>query len=385
MALDPRQLKQSALQQCGLSRFGAAPLDEGLERYCWSLSHEAGLDERGLAMAGQSIVATLVERLKVEDYLERHIEVLDQPLAPIVMIIGMPRTGTTALSQYLSEDPRVRSIWRWEAGELTPSEPGQYGEDPRIERTRQSFALRDRELPWLQSMLPVAYDDTAEHGPLLGLTFLNLQVPVRHRAPSYSAWMLGQDMTPAYAYLAKVLKLLQWNNPRQLWSLKNPPDLFALDAIDTVFPDARFIWTHRNPTESIGSVCSLAAALRSSAGAAVSKDEIGTTLASFWAEGVHRAMASRQRLGDSRFLDVNQRDLSADIVGTMCSVYNRLGIPITEEYQARLQRRVAEKPPGRHGKHRYALTDFAIDAASLRATFASYIDRFNVPLNQEPV
>src|SRR4030081_2089757 len=105
MALDTRQLKQSAMQQCGLSRFGAAPLDEGLERYCWSLAHEAALDDRGLAMAGQSIVGALVERLKGENYLERHIEVLDQPLAPIVMIVGMPRTGTTALSQYLSEDP----------------------------------------------------------------------------------------------------------------------------------------------------------------------------------------------------------------------------------------------------------------------------------------
>src|SRR5258707_1637457 len=344
MALDPRQLKQAALQQCGLSRFGAAPLDEGLERYCWSLSHEAALDDRGLAMAGQSIVATLVERLKVEDYLERHIEALEQPLAPIVMIVGMPRTGTTALSQYLSEDSRVRSIWRWEAAELTPPEPGQDGEDPRIERTRQSFALRDRELPWLQSMLPVAYDDTGEPGPLLGLTFLNLQLPVRHRVPSFSAWMLEQDMTPAYAYLAKVLRLLQWNNPRQLWNLKNPPDLFALDAIDTVFPDVRFIWTHRDPAESIGSVCSLAAALRGSAGAAVSKGELGTTLASFWAEGVHRAMTSRQRLGDYRFLDVNQRDLSADIVETMRSVYNRLGILFTEEYRVRLQQRVTEKP-----------------------------------------
>lgn len=92
--------------------------------------------------------------------------------------------------------------------------------------------MRDRELPWLQSMLPVSYDDTAEHGPLLGLTFLNLQLPVRHRVPAYSAWMLEQDMTPAYVYLGKVLRLLQWSNPRQLWSLKNPPDLFALDAID---------------------------------------------------------------------------------------------------------------------------------------------------------
>jgi hypothetical protein len=385
MSLDPGQLKQSAMQQCGLSRFGVAPLDEGLERYCWSLSHEAALDDHGLAMAGQSVVATLVERLKVEDYLGRHVEVLHQPLAPIVMIVGMPRTGTTALSQYLSEDPRVRSIRRWEAAELTPPEPGHNGEDPRIERTRQSFATRDRELPWLQSMLPVAYDDTAEHGPLLGLTFLNLQLPVRHRVPTYSAWMLGQDMTPAYAYLAKVLKLLQWNDPRQLWSLKNPPDLFALDAIDTVFPDARFIWAHRNPIESIASVCSLAAALRSSAGAAVSKGEIGTTLASFWAEGVHRATVLRERLGDSRFLDVNQRDLAADIVGTMCSVYNQLGIPFTQQYRIELERRVTEKPPGRHGRHRYDLADFAIDAARLRATFAGYIDRFNVPMSQEPV
>jgi Sulfotransferase family len=380
MALHPRQLKEAAVVRTGLSRFGTAPFDEGLESYCWSLSNEAALDERGLAAAGGSIVNTLAERLKVEDCLARNPQILDQSLAPILMIVGLPRTGTTALSQYLSEDSRARSIWRWEAAELVPPPHENHAnEDPRIERTRQAFAARDRELPWLQSILPVAYDDTAEHGPLLGMTFLNLQMPVRYNMPSYAAWMLDQDLTPAYAYLEKVMKLLQWTTRGHFWNLKNPPDLFALNVINNVFPDVRYIWTHRDPVESIGSVCSLAAAFRGSAGAQVSKTEIGQSIPTFWAEAVHRAMAVRKRLGEARFVDVNQSDLSRDVVGTIRTLYNHLGIPFSDEYRAKLDRRVAEKPAGRHGKHSYSLEDFGLEATALRAMFAAYVNRFDVP------
>lgn len=380
MILDPIKLKDMAVTRTGLSAFGTAPLDEGLAIYCAALAHEAELSEHGMMVAAESIISTLSERLQVEDALSRNPAILDRPLGSLLMIVGIPRTGTTALSQYIAEDPRARSILRWEARELVRQHAGpNHTEDPRIERARASFATRNREQPWLQSVLPVDYNDPAEHGPMLGLTFLNLQLPVRYHVPSYATWLSEQDLTPAYRYLEKVLKLLQSQSPGQFWNLKNPPDLFALDVIHKVFPDARFIWTHRDPVDSIGSVCSLAAALRRSAGAAVSERGIGDSLSSFWATGVQRAMQARERMGEDRFFDINQRDLSAAGISTIQCLYADLDIPFSQEYRVKLERRLFEKPAGRHGKHSYVLSDFGLDPTALRGKFAAYIDRFAGP------
>lgn len=379
MELCAEHLKARACAETGLTEFGDAPLDESLSRLCQALRDEARLTAGGVDKAEALIVARLTERLRVEDFIARHPEVLAQELAPILLIAGMPRSGTTAFAQHLSEDPATRSIPRWEANSLVPPETGAHTDaDPRLAASRAAFDAAFNDMPWRQAILPNNYDDPAEHGVIMGLTFLNLQMPTLYRVPSWESWMMEQDLTPGYEYLAKVLKLLQWAKPAKRWSLKLPPDLFALDAIDRVFPGTRFVWSHRHPLESISSVCSLSASLREKqAGAAVEARAIGPSQLAFQAEGCDRALAARARIGEDRFVDVYQADLSRDVSGTIERLYEELGLDFTESYGAKLSARVVEKPRGRFGKHEHHLEQYGISDAEVLDRFRPYIDRFH--------
>lgn len=383
MALEPEELKQRARRETGLDAFGDAPMDEGLAILCTALHDEARLTPEGNAAVEKSIVATLAQRLRVEDWLTRHPDLLERDIAPALLLIGMPRSGTTAFSQHLFEDPRARSILRWELDALVPA-PGDPASDadPRIEAARQAFAARDAAMPWRRTILPVAFDDPSEHGVLLGLTFLNLQLPTLYRVPSYEAWLLAADMTPAYAYLARILRLLQAQRPAEYWNLKNPPDLFALEAIEAALPGTRYIWAHRDPLDSISSVCSLTATFREKQDKAflVDKGEIGRSQLAFQALGADRAMVARDAIGEHRFIDVYQADLSRDMVSTLSALYARLDMPFTDTFRASLEERAAKKPKGRFGAHDHHLEDYGLTEDEVRARFAPYVARFNVPV-----
>ena len=378
MSLDPKDLKTRATGETGLSNFGAAPLDDGLAELCRSLDTEAGLNAAGRAAIERSIVATLCERLRLEDCLARNPEILEETLLPQVFVVSLPRTGSTALSQFMSEDPGARSIRRWECNALTPPPDAAVAIDPRLIATREAFAARDKAMPTLKTMLPVEAEDPSEHGPLLGLTFRNLQLPTLYNIPAYTDWLLKADLKPAYDYFAKVLKLLQWKTPGDYWNLKNPPDLFGLDAMAKAFPEALFVWSHRDPAQSIPSVCSLAALLRGPTVDHLDKPALMAYVLEFQAEGVRRGLAARARIGEDRFVDVTQAELGRDTLGVIRGLYGRLGLPFTEAYEAHLKARMANRPRAQHGRHQYDPAEYGLTADQIRAPFADYLGRFDL-------
>jgi hypothetical protein len=244
--------------------------------------------------------------------------------------------------------------------------------------TREAFAARDKAMPELRTMLPVEAEDPSEHGPLLGLTFRNLQLPTLYDVPSYIDWLLHADLGVAYAYLTKTLKLLQWKTPGQHWNLKNPPDIFALEAIAAAFPRALFVWTHRDPAQSIPSVCSLAALLRRPNVERQDPRALMQYVLRFQAEGVRRALAARAALSEDRFIDVFQADLGRDPIGVIGDLYARAGLPFGADYEAHLRERLRNRPRGRHGEHVYDRDDYGVSAGQIRGAFSEYLQRFDV-------
>jgi hypothetical protein len=368
------------VDQTGLANFGDAPLDEGLSVFCQSLSEEARLTPEGVEIAEKLLLGSLVQRLKVEDYLSHNPDIVEQDVAPILLMIGMPRNGTTAFSQHLSEDPNARSVLRWELVDLVPPPRDVHTDrDPRLLAGKTQFEAAFKAMPWRQAILPNNYDDPAEHGALMALTFMNLQIPTLYRVPSYQTWLLEQDLTPGYAYFAKMLKLLQTQKPAKHWNLKLPPDLFALEAFEKVFPGTRYVWTHRHPFQSLSSVCSLSANLREKQTKAtgIDKHEIGAQQLRFQWEAVSRALAARGRIGEHRFTDVRQADLRADVVATISDLYARLGMEMTDAYRRKLKNRIKEKPSGRFGRHDHQLAEFGLTEAMIEELYAPYISRFH--------
>jgi hypothetical protein len=189
-------------------------------------------------------------------------------------------------------------------------------------------------------------------------------------------------MAPAYRLMRRTLQLLQWRCPPVRWQLKSPPDSFCLDAILAVFPDARFVMTHRDPAAVLGSVCSLIATMYELTGKPPRPEQIGESELSSWAEAMRRLLAARARIGESRFADVHFHELVADPLDAIARAYTRLGLPWTPAAEHAIGTYAAAHPRGRHGEHRYRLADFGLDRAGAHAAFRSYVERCGVRLEK---
>ena len=211
---------------------------------------------------------------------------------------------------------------------------------------------------------------------LLDLAFLSTIPESTMRVPSYAAWLETVDQAPAYRWLRRALQALQWQRrpegDRGGWVLKTPHHLEWIDALDAAPPDALYVWTHRDPAEVVPSFCSMIAHGRGVFSDDVDPHEIGASWLRKGARMVDRALDSRARIGERRFLDVRYRDLMKDPVAVTRAIEERAGLPWTAEVEARLAATLAVEKQHRFGVHRYDLRDFALADADVDRAFARY-------------
>jgi hypothetical protein len=247
-----------ARARTGLDDFGDDSFRDGLERFVRALQDEARLNAVGQVAIREQIVGLLSQRLQIEDWYRRHPEIDEEAIDAPLIGLGLPRTGSTALSFLLAEDPNARSLRTWEASEPCPPPSTVHGADPRIERAQMQAAQHERESPRLSALVPSSATGPQECQLMMGLDFKSQMFQASAYIPSYSGWLLHDaDLTSTYQYERRALKLLQWGTPVRPWRLKSPTHLLFLDYLDRAFPDARFVMTHRDPAEAIVSVADL--------------------------------------------------------------------------------------------------------------------------------
>ncbi len=376
--LSAPDLVAQAVEQTGLEDFGGSSFREGLDLLIDSLDGEADLTELGQEILGLRLRMLLVNRLRVEDVYRRHAEIADQVVEGPLVIIGLPRTGTTALSQLLSADPQIRSLRLWESSDpVPPPESATEDTDPRIEEAERGLQAMYDTFPRMRSMYFQTATGATECQDLLGMEFRTAHFDGMAHVPRYTDWVMGCDMAPAYRYHRRVLQLLQWRCPPRLWHLKTPVHMLALDRLLETYPDARFLWTHRDPAEVLGSVCSLIAYTRSWVSDRVDPD-LGAAQIELWDEALRRAMAFRRVVGEGRFADIHFGALNGDPVGTVQRAYEQLGLALGTEGSRRMADWATMNPRGGRGVHEYALEDFGVDPDAVRRRFSFYIDHVSI-------
>lgn len=374
--MDSAAIIGNASEQTGLEDFGSASYLEGLELLVASATDEAQLSKIGALAVEAQITTALVNRLRVTAWLTDHPEVLAEPVERPIMVLGLPRTGTTLLSELLHRDPANRSLMRWEAMDsVPPPDAASFTSDPRIEAARVSAGMLEALNPGFHAIHYEAPDGPTECVAVLAQDFKSLLWECVANVPAYGEWLLACDQTSAYEYHHRVLQLLQSNAPGR-WTLKTPHHCLALDAISVRYPDARLVMTHRDPVAVVASLCSL---VRSLAGTFSDADH-GTYINERWTEVavelVERVMTWRDTNGDATFVDVAYDDLVADPIGVARSIYEHGGDELSVDAEAAMRRYLAEHPHGEHGRHRYAIDDLGLDADALRERFAAYRTRF---------
>ncbi|HUC06385.1 MAG TPA: sulfotransferase [Acidimicrobiales bacterium] len=376
MTLAAEALIEAARLQTGLDDFGGDTFREGLVRLTDALEREAQLSALGEEILRSRLSGALTNRLRVTETFRRHPEIAEQRVEAPIFIIGLPRTGTTALSNLLHADPHIRSLRLWESSSPTPPpEKDTEDTDPRIAETEAGLALMDQAFPRMKSLYFQTPTGPTECQDLLGMEFRTSHFDGMATVPSYIRWVIDCDMTPAYAMHRKALQLLQWHCPPTLWHLKTPVHMLALPALHRAYPDARFIWTHRDPAEVMGSVCSLIAYTRSWVSDQPPKG-IGAEQTHIWHTALGRAMDFRARAGGSRFADVSFRELNRDPVGTVDACYRELGIAMGDDSRAAISSWASGHRPGHAGTHEFDLAQFDLDVEGVRSDFADYLERF---------
>ena len=364
----------------GLSDFGGDSFRTGLEILCRSAGEEARFTDMGRAAFEAQLVQHLGNRLQVEDWYTRHPEIEEQQIVAPLIGLGLPRTGSTALSCLLAEDPAARSIRNWEA--MVPCPPPDLATqdtDPRIAMAEASMERRSAMCPRAKQMLPSTATSPTECQTYMAMDMQSQLFQAFAHIPSYIDWLNHTaDLVPTYRYVKRILKLLQWRCPPKKWRLKNPSHSLFIGALHQVFPDARYWMTHRDIANVIPSVADLYSEYSKAFSDQVDKKWLGAMTSEFCELGMQRMIAFRDTENEDRFFDIHFAPFQKDPFPVLAELYDWMGEPLTPDAVARMRVWRENTPRDKHGGHRYSPEDFGIDAAQLRTRFAFYTYRFGV-------
>ncbi len=361
-------LMASAMAQTGLADFGDDSFREGLEILVCSLRDEARLNAAGEAVLYPRIVGHLMQHLQVEDWYHRHPEIDEVPIERPLIGLGLPRTGSTALSFLLAQDPDVRYLRQWESSQPCPPPSTVEGPDPRLEQAAGAKTGTKSHVP------------SSANGPIecLDLMALDFKSPIYEafaHVPSYSAWLLDADLTSTYLYERRVLKLLQWGEPMRPWRLKSPVHVLFLEYLDRAFPDARFVMTHRDPTDVILSVADVYADIGGHFTDHLDLHYLGRLNVEHWSLGMNRVARFRDGGADDRFYDIDFRAMQADPLSEVRGLYTWLGEPVTETFDSAMSRWWVTNGENREPTTHPDLATFGLDLGQVRSLFADYVLR----------
>ena len=378
--LDAEDLVATARAMTGLDDFGPPTWRAGYDRLVVALQEEARLHALGRLLARSELLRNLENRLRVVEAHRRDPGLADRAISAPWFVTGTARSGTSILHELLAQDPAVRAPLAWEVLYSSPVAG-------RAETREDRAALVEREVRMWDRIAP-EYLTMHENGAELPLEcifltsheFASEHWSGVHDVPGYQRWLQRADLAPAYDWHRRHVQVLDAPPAGGWWVFKAPSHLSALPALFGAYPDAWVIQTHRDPLRTVPSTISLMATLRR-----MRSDEVDVErLAAVMSTGVAalfdwvRARRADGTLPESRFIDVRYTDLVADPVGTIRTVYERAGRDLTGEHAERIRAYVAAKPQGRHGAHRYSLSEVGLDADALRARYAGYCEQYGV-------
>ena len=378
MKINANEILDQAKSETGLSDLGEPLFFEGLNRLIDSINNEANLNEIGIQAQPIRIQGLLTNRLRFEEDLKKFPEILDQEIIAPIVIVGLPRTGSTMTHRLLASDPNHTAMLWWE-GRYPALLPGEKRGDieTRMELGKAEVDAVVAASPEALDIHPWDYKGADEEILLLEHNFLST-VPESFMAlPSYSEWIEDQDHTLAYEDLKKFIQYLQWQNPgreKKRWVLKSPHHLGFIDKMISVFPDAKIIQTHRDPIKTVPSFCSMCANLFEPLTTNFDKVFIGK----HWSNKLTRALNHCMNISEQHpdnFLDLEFLNMIKDPIDEMKKIYEFIGEPFGEKTEVAME---AWREENKHemGAHKYSLEEYDLTESQINDNFAKYQQKY---------
>ena len=384
ISFQPEGLLDRARESCRLTDFGGDEFQEPFRRLARSLDQQAALHFIGRMLARRELLRCLTNRLKIAEYCRRNPGVNGVAVPDPVVILGLPRSGTTFLHRILAQDRRTRTFCAWEL--LEPVPPG-WGDrdvpDSRLRRARRGLEWRRRLLHSAfgrnatRSIHEAEADEPEECWPLLQNSFCSRIFAFHGVGEDYILWLRQQDLTEVYRYDRRQLQVLTASAPSERLVVKSPTHLSRLDELIRVFPNARILWLHRDPVEVVPSFCGLSLTIRALRTNETNLQKLGPQVMEGLVWLIGAGMQARQRHRPEQFLDLAYRDLIGDPVEMARRIYESLGWPTDREWEERLTSFLARNRESRTGvRHRFSPEAFGLTAGAIRTAFRPYTERF---------
>jgi hypothetical protein len=378
-SLTPTSIVAAARKEAGSDDLGSDSYREPLEVFLSACTSEADLTTFGRILIAKMLAGALANRIELHQWSVDHPEVRTERIESPWIIVGLPRTGTSVLSMLLGLDPMARPLLQWEAAHPIPPPTLDNGDqDPRIAQTTKELDGLMKLNPPLKAMHPFGATLAQECVSLFMYDIRTLALETQAHVPTYARWLESADMTPAYAQHRLALQTLQSRQPTERWILKTPNHLWHLEALLAAYPDARIIWTHRDPGPVITSLASLANAgqrpLTSRTDPRPTADEWKRKCAF----ALHSAIAFDEKAEDGWCQHLHYDALMADPLDTVRALYARFGGEVSDLHARRMEAFLAHRPKDAFGRHHYDPADFGWTYAGLAEEFCDYSDRYHI-------
>ncbi len=378
MKINANEILDQTKSETGLSDLGEPLFLEGLNKLIDSINNEANLNEIGIQAQPIRIQGLLSNRLRFEEDLKKFPEILEQEIIAPIVIVGLPRTGSTMTHRLLASDPNHTAMLWWE-GRYPALLPGEKRGDieARMELGKAEVDAVVAASPDALDIHPWDYNGADEEILLLEHNFLST-VPESFMAlPSYSEWIEEQDHALAYEDLKKFIQYLQWQNPgreSKRWVLKSPHHLGFIDKMISVFPDAKIIQTHRDPIKTVPSFCSMCANLFEPLTTNFDKVFIGK----HWSNKLTRALNHCMKISEKHpdnFLDLEFLNMIKDPIDEMKKIYDFIGEPFGEKTEVAME---AWREENKHemGAHKYSLEEYDLTESQINDNFSKYQQKY---------
>jgi hypothetical protein len=371
-----------AQSKTGLTDFGALDFIGRLDLLINEWNNDQGINNLGRMSLRNKLLQHATSRLLIEDAFNKHPEIHQVPIEKPIIVVGLPRSGTTHLLNLMAADHRLRSLPLWEAYEPVPM-PTEVEQDGRYQRCADSWEMMQQVTPHLAAMHPMNPDHIHEELELMGPDFASYNYEWLAHSPHWRDYYYANDQTAHYEYMKKGLKLLLWqqrdtDQPTR-WVLKCPQHLEQLPVLNKVFPDATFVVTHRDPVSVIQSTVTMLAY-----GQRMNRNKVEIqALIHYWSDRIEHLIKACteecKNLPQAQTIDVPFHEFMADDLAMIEKIYNTAGLAMTADAKAQLQQYIDTHPRGKDGRMIYNLKeDFGVDPVTLSQRFDNYYRQFPV-------
>ena len=337
---------------------------ESLEVLVRSLNTEANLSYLGSLGAKFQIKNHLQTRAKIFDYVSSH--ELKQPSSPI-FVIGLPRSGTTHLFNLLSQDSAHRSALFWEIMYPFPlSKKGSFSQRMKLFKADVVFYFKNKFTPGLDDLHYIESTSPEECLLIKTLSLRSMVYVYMANIPTYQDYIQKADFSPAFEWHKRFLQCLEVEDKPERWLLKDPCHLEHIPEILETYPDAKFIYINRDPSETIPSICSLTATVRSGFTDSVDTNLIGRQTLEFWKNVLNKYSNAKVGIDPSKLITVSYEDLIIDPIGMAKSIYNQFNLELDTKTENSMLDYLTKSTGGYKKKHDYSPEDFGLTKELIR-------------------